>query len=76
MAGSDMTAAGMYLGNIGRMQPTGVPEPLHQGAPEPTIATAAPGKAAGNPIMLLVLMIGVVILLTQVSFRGTINVSG
>lgn len=69
------TAAAMYTGNIGTVQPTGVPEPLHQGSPEPAVLTRVPGRR-DNPILALVVILGVVVLLTQVTFRGTIDVSG
>lgn len=71
-----LTANSLYGFDPTAQVPTSTPTPDHQGAPEPTVAkTAGPGKA-GSPILALVVILGLVVVLTQVSFRGTINVSG
>lgn len=74
---SAYTANSMYGFDPTAQQPTASPDPDHQGRPEPTMATTAVGgRKIDSPVLALVVVLGVVVVLTQLSFRGTINVSG
>lgn len=68
-----LTAQAMY-GGVPGAQPTPTPIPSPAGEPEATMATRKPSRAE-SPILALVVLLGLVVLLTQLSFRGTIRVS-
>ncbi len=73
---SGYTARALYGHDPTQIQPTASPEPMHRGAPEPSAATRpVPGKAdAKLPIFALVAIVGLAVVLTQVSFRGEVSV--
>lgn len=71
---SGLTATTLYGPAYGQLQPTASPSPDHQGAPEPTMATKPAPPRSQSPILLVVLLLGAVVLLTQLSFRGTVQV--
>jgi flagellin-like protein len=73
---SNMTARSLYGWDPTTEAPTPTPVPLHAGRPEPTMDKTGPRSKAQSPILAVVVLIGLVVLLTQVSFRGTIAVSG
>lgn len=74
---SALTATALYGADPTQLQPTAHPAPDHLGAPEPTMATGAePGKTDRSPVVLLVAILALVVLLAQVSFRGTVQVRG
>ncbi len=68
-----MTAQSLY-GWVPDAQPTATGTPDHAGAPEPTVATTRTDDRHRPAAYALVAVIGLAILLTQVSFRGTIAV--
>lgn len=77
----DWTAAGMYGIADTSPQPTPTPQPTHEpGTPEPMMRTTrlpgmgGMGLAADNPIVVLVALVGLAILLTQVTLRGSLEV--
>jgi hypothetical protein len=73
---SAMTAASIY-GGIPGSQPTPTPTPAPAGEPESTMATRKIGYSKiESPVLMVVVLLGLVVLLTQVSFRGTIRVQG
>jgi hypothetical protein len=71
----DYTADSVY-GGTSSPQPVGIaaPGPLHPpGTPEPTARTTPRNKGPlGNPVFVLVALLGVAALLVQVSVRGSI----
>lgn len=73
---SGMTARALYGHDPTQIQPTPTATPLHQGAPEPSVATRpVVGRAdAKLPVFALVCIVGAAIVLTQVSFRGEVSV--
>lgn len=72
---SDLTATRLYGADPTQLQPSAHPAPEHLGMPEPTMATKDPAKPASHsPVVLLVVILALVVLLAQVSFRGTVQV--
>jgi hypothetical protein len=73
---SSLTATAMY-GGLPGSQPTPTPDPAPAGQPEATMATRKIGYSKlESPVLMVVVLLGIVVLLTQVSFRGTIRVQG
>ena len=73
---SDLTATRLYGADPTQLQPTAHPAPDHLGQPEPVMLTKDTGRAGQSPIVLLVVILALVVLLSQVSFRGTVQVRG
>lgn len=73
-----LTADSLY-GAIAQPQPNAVPVPTHApGTPEPWARTEehAPTGVVGNPVFILVALLGVAVLIMHVSFRGEVRVNG
>lgn len=73
-----MTADSLY-GHIAQSQPNAVPAPTHApGTPEPWARTEDhPERAhgvAGNPVFVLVAMLGLAVLIMHLSFKGEVRV--
>lgn len=71
-----LTAQQLYGSDPTQLQPSAHPAPDHLGQPEPTMMTKDTSKAGHSPIVLLVVILALVVLLSQVSFRGTVQVRG
>lgn len=71
----ELTAAAIY-GAAGRTQPSPTPGPdTEPGEAEPTGRTEPrPSGPLGDPVLVLVGLIGLAVLLVQVSIRGTVAV--
>lgn len=70
------TANSLYGFDPTALQPTATPTPDHLGAPEPSMATTGQHKGADRhqAIVALVVIVAAVVLLTQLSFRGVVQV--
>lgn len=74
---SDLTANTLYGRDPAHTPPTPTGTPDHAGAPEPSVAThAAPGSRdhAKHAVLAIVVVLAAAIVLSQVAFRGTIEV--
>lgn len=74
---SNLTATALYGHDPAMAAPTANPVPEHLGRPEPSVArtTDAPIDVR-RPALALVVLIAAVVILTQISFRGTVEVGG
>lgn len=72
---SGYTADALYGIDPTAARPTASAIPDHAGSPEPTVDKSAPAKnRLDSPIVAVVVLLGLVVVLSQVSFRGTIAV--
>lgn len=71
-----LTANALYGFDPTAVQPTPDPVPTAAGVPEQTVMRTAKAGRAQSPILAVVVLIGIVVVLSQVSFRGTISVKG
>ena len=71
---SALTATSLYGYDPTSVRPTPTPAPDHMGGPEQTMATTGPASKGESPLVALMVILGLVVLLTQVSFRGTVAV--
>lgn len=68
------TADAIYGFDPSHVAPTASPAPMHMGAPEPSIDTRGPASKGSSPLVALLVLIAIAIVLTQVSFRGAVEV--
>lgn len=70
-----LTADQIYGYDPTHVQPTATAAPTHPvGSPEPSIDTRGTASKASSPLVALLVLIGLAIVLTQVSFRGAVEV--
>lgn len=75
-AGSPLMASALYGADPTAARPTASPNPDHQGRPEPNTDTTGPRPRSQSPILAVVVLLALVVLLTQVSFRGAVQLDG
>lgn len=71
---SNFTATALYGFDPTMAQPTPTATPDHVGRPEPAHAKPMADVDVRRPAAALVVLLAVAVLLTQVSFRGTVEV--